>query len=256
LCGLDPDRLDVQVFFQLLQSGFASVAAHLVAAKRHGRIHGLIAVHPHRASANSLGQAVCFANVPCPNAASKAKWCRVGSADHFVDVLERDRGHDRTEDLILSYPHIVTYIGEYGRWHEVSLGKRPFGEPVTAGKRAGAFLLADLEVAGDALELLLRNQRPDLRLGVDSVADPQPIAELGHAIDEFVVDAPLDEKAGPGAADLAGIGEYRHPGAGHSGLEISVGEYYIGRLAAELERHALEIARRGLDDLLTGEMRA
>ncbi len=35
LGGLDPDRLDVQILFHLLDAGFAAVAAHPAAAERH-----------------------------------------------------------------------------------------------------------------------------------------------------------------------------------------------------------------------------
>ena len=46
------------------------------------------------------------------------------------------------------------------------------------------------------------------------------------------------------------------PAPGTAGVEVGVGEDDVGRLAAELERHALEVAGRGLDDLLAGQVRA
>ena len=36
--GFDPDRLDVEIFFQVLLAGLAAIAAHLVAAERYRRI--------------------------------------------------------------------------------------------------------------------------------------------------------------------------------------------------------------------------
>ena len=84
----------------------------------------------------------------------------------------------------------------------------------------------------------------------------QLLAEFGDAADEFVVDLLLDEQPRAGAADLAGIGEYRHRRAGHRRIEIGIGEHDVGRLAAEFERHALQIAGRRPDDGLPGDMRA
>jgi hypothetical protein len=61
--GLDPDRLDVQIFVQVLQPGLPSIAAHLVTAEGHGRIHGLIAVDPDGTGADRLREEVGLADV-------------------------------------------------------------------------------------------------------------------------------------------------------------------------------------------------
>ena len=84
----------------------------------------------------------------------------------------------------------------------------------------------------------------------------QLLAELGDAADELVVDLVLDEQPRAGAADLAGIGEHRHRRARHRRVEIGIGEHDVGRLAAEFQRHALEIAGRRPDDRLAGDVRA
>ena len=58
----------------------------------------------------------------------------------------------------------------------------------TAGDRASALLAGDAEVAGDAFELLLGDERADLRVGIEPIADPQALAEIGDPADEFVID--------------------------------------------------------------------
>ncbi|MGY4433470.1 hypothetical protein ACVWWO_005947 [Bradyrhizobium sp. F1.13.1] len=116
--------------------------------------------------------------------------------------------------------------------------------------------MADVEIAGDALELLLGHQRSDLGVGVETVAHLQLLAELGDAADELLVDRLLDEQPGAGAADLPRIGEHRHRGARHGGIEIGVREHDVRRLAAELERDTLEVAGRGANDRLARDMRA
>ena len=71
------------------------------------------------------------------------------------------------------------------------------------GDRPRALLAGDAQVAGHPFELLLRNQRADLGVGVDAVADLEALAEIGDAADELVIDLALDEEPGAGAADLS-----------------------------------------------------
>ena len=127
------------------------------------------------------------------------------------------------------------HIGVDGRRDKVSLGERPIGQLLAAGHRPRTFLAGDVEVSGDALELLLGDQRADLGIGIDTVADLEALAEIGDAADEFVIDLALDKEPGTGAADLSGVGEHRHAGAWHRAFEIGIGKHDVRRLAAELE---------------------
>src|ERR1700681_3668005 len=99
LTGLYPDRLDVEIFFQVLLAGLAAVAAHLVAAERHRRVHRLIAIDPDRAGAQRFGNAMRLADVLGPDAAAEAEGGGVGALDQIVAVLERDRRDDGAENL-------------------------------------------------------------------------------------------------------------------------------------------------------------
>ena len=69
--GLDPNGLDVEILFQVLHTRLATVAAHFVAAKRHGRVHCLVAVDPDRPRPDRLGQFVRLADVARPYAAAE-----------------------------------------------------------------------------------------------------------------------------------------------------------------------------------------
>src|SRR5712675_1873811 len=84
LCRLDPDRLDVEIFFQMLLAGLAAVAAHLVAAERHRRVHRLIAIYPDRAGAKRFRHAMRLADVLGPDAAAQSKGRGVGTLDQFI----------------------------------------------------------------------------------------------------------------------------------------------------------------------------
>src|SRR6516162_2323069 len=66
LCGSDPHCLYIQILFHLLNTGFATIAAHLVAAERDGRIHRLVAIDPHRAGAQPASRS----GAPCGHRAS------------------------------------------------------------------------------------------------------------------------------------------------------------------------------------------
>jgi len=71
-----------------------------------------------------------------------ARWIKL------VTVLEGDRRNHRPEDFLLSNPHVVLNVDEHRRRHEVALRQRAFGQPGAAGQRLGAFLAADIEIAG------------------------------------------------------------------------------------------------------------
>src|ERR1700738_5068681 len=97
LAGLDPDRLDVEIFFQMLLAGLAAIAAHLVAAERYRRVHRLIAIDPDRARTKRLCDTVRLADVFGPDATAEAEGRGIGALDQFVGVLEGDLGNNRSE---------------------------------------------------------------------------------------------------------------------------------------------------------------
>jgi hypothetical protein len=66
---------------------------------------------------------------------------------------------------------VVAHICEYGRRHEVAFRQRAVGEPFAARQGMRALLPPDRQIAGDALELLLGHQWPDLRLRIAPVTD-------------------------------------------------------------------------------------
>src|SRR3979409_103117 len=79
----------------------ATVAAHLVAAERHGRIHRLVAIDPDRAGTDRPRELVRLAHVARPHAAAQTKGRGIAALDHLLDVSEGDGRDDRPEDLLL-----------------------------------------------------------------------------------------------------------------------------------------------------------
>ena len=143
-------------------------------------------------------------------------------------------------------------VGEHGGRHEVAVGQRAVGQRPPPASDTGALLEADVEIAGDPLQLFGGHQRTDLSLRIGAVADDQALAVVGDPADEFVVDLLLDEQAAAGGAHLSGVVEDRHRGGGDGDVEVGVGEDDVRRLPAQLERDPLEVAGGGPHDRLTG----
>src|SRR6516162_3528416 len=156
---------------------------------------------------------MCLADIARPHAAAEPEGCGIAAADYLVDIGERDRRNHRSEDLLLGDPHLVLDVGKHRRLHEVAFAERSICQRLATCHRARTLLPAGREIAGDALVLLFGNERADLGVGIDPVADLKALAKIGYALDKLVIDLALDKEAGPGAADLPGIGEHRHAGA-------------------------------------------
>ena len=103
--------------------------------------------------------------------------------------------------------------------------------------------VAVVEERGDRLALAGGDQRTHLGRWVERVADADRLDVLGEQRREAIERRFLDEHPRARAAVLAGVGEHSAGRRRRGGLEIGVGEDHVRRLAAELERDALD--RRG-----------
>ena len=98
--------------------------------------------------------------------------------------------------------------------------------------------------------LLLGDERSELDGRIEAVADLDLAGLVDHALDDLVVDGLVREQPRAGRAALALVVEDRVRGAADRVIEIGVGEDDRRRLAAELERDALQVAGGRLDDQL------
>src|SRR5262249_37565003 len=138
---------------------------------------------------------------------------------------------------------------EDGRLDEVAL----VADALAAAEHLRPFVLARLDGAHDAVELLLRDLRALLRLGIERVADLARLRLLQHLLDELVVDLLLDEQPAAGAAALTLIEEQAEERTLDGRVEVGVGEDDVGALAAQLQADALQVAPGGrLHDELAG----
>ena len=153
--------------------------------------------------------------------------------------------HDRAEDLLLRDAHVVAHAGEDRRLHEVALLEARRGVALAAGERLRALLLADLEVAGDALELLLADQRPDLRARRRGRGPcfMRPRALATASANSSCIFSSTKSRV-PAQHTCALVEEDADQRALHGRRSTSASaKTMFGRLAAELERHALQRAR-------------
>src|SRR5205085_5352719 len=100
------------------------------------------------------------------------------------------------------------------------LGELGVGGADAARDDRRALRLSDVDVLVDALGLAAVDERAELRLPAVRQADPDASRLVGEALDELVVDGPLDEDARAGGADLA-LGEVDpEDGTYHGAVEV------------------------------------
>src|SRR5262249_3040237 len=127
---------------------------------------------------------------------------------------------------------------------------------VPAGDDLGTFLAAGVDIAGDAAELLVRDQRSHVGRWIETGPDLDLLSDRRDAGDDLVEHALVRVEPRAGAAALAVVEEDRARRARDRLLEVRVGENDRWRLATELEAHFLEVARCCLDDQLADLGRA
>ena len=102
----------------------------------------------------------------------------------------------------------------------------------------------------DLLELHAVVERAELGVLGKAITHLRGLGGLGDLLDELVVDRLVDEGALDGAADLARVGERPREDLRRHLLDVDIASDDRGVIAAELERHALDVVGRGRHDLL------
>ena len=117
-------------------------------------------------------------------------------------VVERHRHEDRPEDLLLEDLHVLVDVGDDRRLEEVAVG-HPVG-PVAARENPGALRRAPTRCSSSTRCVVLgADQRPELGVRVERVADADVRRALGDRRDELLVERALDEQPRARRAALA-----------------------------------------------------
>ncbi len=218
----------------------------------------MIAVGPDPPGLDRAAEPVGGVAAPGPDARAKTVGGVIGKCDRLLDRLERGDRQDGTEDLLLEDAHVVL-THEHGRLHEIALVERTARQrPGATDQTLRALGLADIDIAQDLVELVLRRLRADLDRRVERIA----LADRGDArhgaLDEAVEDRLMDQGARRAGTDLALV-----EGEQSKAFERLVEEGIVlvehvrhedvGRLAAKLHRLGDQMVRRGVHDLLAGD---
>lgn len=206
------------------------------------RIRGKkLTVDPDGAGAEAVADADGRVEVLGVDGGGEAVLGVVAEPDGLLLGRELGDGADGPENLLLHDLHVVRDVGKDGGLDEVAL----VAVALAARDDGGAVLLARLDVAHDAVVLELADLGALEGLRVEGVAD---LVVLGAGLeggDELVVDALLHVDARAGAAALAVVVVDAKVDPADGLLDVGVVEDDVGRLAAQLERHALEVGGRG-----------
>ena len=201
----DGQGFDVCVGFDPGHTHQAAVAALLGAGNGAvPRGSAAIAVDVEAGCLDSLGEAHGTAVVVGIHRAAEAVDAVIGHGKGFffrVEFLDTDDG---PEDLFLGNAHFVVHIDEDGGFHVKALVQRSFGDAVTAAGQRGAFLLADLDIPEDAVQLCLGDDRAHFGFGILGQADADLLHPGNQCFTELVVNGVLDQQPGGGDAKLAG----------------------------------------------------
>src|SRR5262245_34610362 len=224
----DPDGFDVEIFTELLDTRLASIAAHLVSTKRHCLVYRLITVDPDRTGPDGLGQAMCLADIARPDPAAEPERCGIGPSCHFCNIRKGNGSDDWAKDLLLGNAHGILHVHKHRGRDKVARRQRPFGQTLATHDGPSAFLLAKGQIPRDTIELLLRDQRPNLRVRIKAITDFQRLRELRDLPNEIVVDAPLHKEARPRTTNLARVAEDCHGRAWYGIVQIGIGKDDIG----------------------------
>src|SRR5262249_37703912 len=196
----DQPALRPGVDLERLEARLATEPRLLVAAERDAGEGCVRHVDPDRSRLDPAGDPVPAGRVARPDGRHQPVLDVVGDPDRVLLVLERDHRHHRAEDLLLRDCHRVVHLREHGRRVEGALAV----QGLTAGYDLGAFVTALFDVAVDPVAVVGRDQRTDLGVGVERVADLEAVRRLAEAAHELVVQRRLDENARAGLAALAG----------------------------------------------------
>lgn len=170
------------------------------AAERGAQVADVVAVEPHHAGLDVLGEVVRPGQVLRPDVGGQAVLGVVRQGEGFVVVLERGDGHDGTEDFLLEDPRVRCDVGKHGGCDVVAFGQ--VVGPAAAGQEP-AFGLADLHVGGHLVVVLGVDERTHLGLGIVGIADNDVFGPGGVLFAEFVVDGAFHQDAGAGGAAFA-----------------------------------------------------
>src|SRR5258708_30985863 len=161
----------------------------------------------------------------------------IGDVQRLLFILDLDDGCYRAEDFVLCDCHVVRHVGKDVRRQHLAIGQ-------AAQQLARAILPCALDACQMTAQLLLVDHWSDGHRWIARIAVFERLHVSCEAIDELVVDARIYDDPVRAHADLALVEETADDGRPYRMVQFGIVEDDEQRIAAELQRHALEL--RGL----------
>src|ERR1700690_93198 len=117
----DCDGFGAEITVQYRFAHFAAPTGLLVATERQCRVEDVVAIDPDGSSLYLRRQQVFLTDVTSPDTSREPIDAVIRLSDQIlVHLLERHRGHDGAEDLLLNDLHVRASIDEHGGLHKIS----------------------------------------------------------------------------------------------------------------------------------------
>src|SRR4029079_2125515 len=165
----------------------------------------------------------------------QAELDRVRRPDGFVDVVRPDERGRRPEALLLRAPHLGIDLPEDGRPVEEALVETVLRRDLATGQELRPLALADLGVRVDLVERSAVDDRTDVDVLLEAVAELELLRALDELRLERLVDLRPDDDAARGGAALARRAERGPEDPVDGEIDVGVVHHDDRVLAAELE---------------------
>ena len=116
----------------------------------------------------------------------------VGELHALLEIVERQHGEHRPEDLLARDRHVGLHTVEHRRFDVVALAVRL--RRLAAGHECRALIHALLDVREDGLLLLLGDERAESRVLVERIPGGHFLRAFGELLDHLLVNGLLDEQ--------------------------------------------------------------
>ena len=178
----------------------------------------------------------------------------IGQADGLLRGVEGGHSQDRPEDLLASQAAVGVYAREHGGFHEPAA---TLLAGLVAAHRTGRTRLVGIgDVAQHLLQMGLLDHGTHGRFGHQRVADHPVAAALGNAFQQIILDRPLDDESGVGAAVLPAVPEdaLADP-SGRAVQIVGIGHDDDRTLAATFQQDLLEVGVGRVAQAVTTHLR-
>ena len=232
--------LDLGVQVDDLVAPISRPAGLLARRRAVQSVEDVLAVDPDGAGVQPCGHGECPCSGPSSRSRSRGRRSSLAAGDTSVS---REKGWAVTTGPKISSrtTFIVGLVSTSTVGSMKSPGPSIFRPPLNAQGPLGE---PGLDVAPDPVQLLLGHQRAHLGGRIHARADLHPARLFGYSLGHLVEGAVLDVQPRPGRADLAVVEEDRACRTGNRLIHVGVGEHHVRRLAAQFQRHLLQVARR------------